>query len=193
MTASSNSIVRQRQDPLRERYRSAANEAWIADSARSVYDREDDPFHGVVIPGEARDVRWRFGIHQAIGGDHDLPNPGDMLCAALAACLDATLRMIADRLGIRIESLEVAATAEVDVRGTLVVDRSIPVGFQRINCRVRMQPADSSDPTKLEKLVAAAEYSCVVLQTLRSGVQMHTHFDILGNEQYATKRSEDSR
>jgi hypothetical protein len=56
-----------------------------------------------------------------------------------------------------------------------------------------MQPADSSDPAKLEKLVAAAECSCVVLQTLRSGVQMHTHFDILGNEQYATKRSEDSR
>jgi uncharacterized OsmC-like protein len=178
MTAGSKSIVRQRQDPLRERYRSAANEAWIKDSARSLSNRDDDPFHGVVIPGEARDAQWRFGIHQAIGGDHDLPNPGDILCTALVACLDATLRMIADRLGIRIESLEVAATAEVDVRGTLVVDRSVPVGFQRIGCRVQIQPADCGDPEKLQKLVAAAEYSCVVLQTLRSGVEVRTQFDV---------------
>lgn len=73
---------------------------------------------------------WSFGIHRAVGGYHDAPNPGDILCAALASCLDSTIRIIADRLGITLTSLEVDVTAEVDVRGTLVVNRDIPVGFQ---------------------------------------------------------------
>lgn len=178
MAGNSASIVRQRQDPLRERYRIAANEAWIRDHAHTVYDHAHDPFHGLVAPGEEREARWRFGIHRAVGGEHDLPNPGDMLCAALASCLDTTLRMIADRLNIRIESLEVAATAHVDVRGTLVVDRAVPVGFQRTECRVHLRPASGVDPAKLQKLIAAAEHSCVVLQTLRNGVAVETQFSV---------------
>jgi uncharacterized OsmC-like protein len=85
--------------------------------------------------------------------------------------------MVADRLEIRIESLEVAVSAEVDVRGTLLVDRSIPVGFQVIDCRVRLQPARDADPSKLQVLFAAAEHSCVVLQTLRHGIPVHTRVD----------------
>jgi uncharacterized OsmC-like protein len=183
MTGNAESIARQRQDPLRRRYNTAANEALIRDHAHTVHDRAHDPFHGLVAPGEEREARWRFGIHRAVGGDHDLPNPGDILCAALAACLDSTLRMIADRLGIRIESLEVAASAEADVRGTLIVDRAVPVGFQRVQCRVQLHPGADVDPAKLQKLIAAAEHSCVVLQTLRSGVAVQTQLSI-PNDRY---------
>jgi uncharacterized OsmC-like protein len=141
-----------------------------------VHDREHDPFHGIVAPGE-HEARGRFGIHRALGGDHDLPNPGDMLCAALAACLDSTLRIIADRLGIGIAFVEVAAHAEADVRGTLLVDRAVPVGFQRMQCSVQLQPAAGADPVKLQKLLVAAEHSCVVLQTMRRGVEVQTQFN----------------
>lgn len=168
------SIVKQRQDPLRERYRSAANEALITDFARTIDDGAADPFHGVVVPGEGYGTQWHFGIHRAVGGDHDLPNPGDMLCAALASCLDATIRMVADRLQIRIEALEVAVSAEVDVRGALLVDRSAQVGFQHMQCRLRLRPAGDPDSAKLQMLLAAAEHSCVVLQTLRTGVPVET-------------------
>lgn len=174
MDKTSVSIVKQRQDPLRGRYRSAANEARITDGARTLNGGAEDPFHGTVVAGEGHGSPWRFGVHRAVGGDHDLPNPGDMLCAALASCLDSTIRMVADRLDIRIESLEVAVTAEVDVRGTLLVDRSVPVGFQGMQCRVRLQPSADADPAKLQMLLAAAEHSCVVLQTLRGGVPIET-------------------
>jgi uncharacterized OsmC-like protein len=177
MDKTSVSIVKQRQDPLRERYRSAANEARIIDYARTTSDGVADPFHGTVAPGEGRGAQWRFGIHRAVGGDHDLPNPGDMLCAALASCLDSTIRMVADRLDIRIDALEVAVRAEVDVRGALLVDRSVPVGFQGMQCRVQLQPSAEVDPAKLPMLLAAAEHSCVVLQTLRGGVPIETRVD----------------
>ena len=94
--ASTSSIVKQRQDPLRARYRSVAADAQITDSARTVADVAADPFHGTVVPGDGHGNRWRFGIHRAVGGYHDLPNPGDVLCAALASCLDFTIRIIAD-------------------------------------------------------------------------------------------------
>ncbi|HEV2236382.1 MAG TPA: OsmC family protein [Ktedonobacterales bacterium] len=163
--------VRARQQPLRDRYKVAPAEALITDHARTINGVETDPFHGTVVPGsQDYGVEWPFGIHRAVGGDHDGPNPGDLLCAALATCLDSTIRIIANRLAITLVSLEVDVSADVDVRGTLVVDRAVPVGFQTMRCQVKIQAAEGTDPSLVEKLLAAAEYSCVNLQTLRSGV-----------------------
>jgi uncharacterized OsmC-like protein len=177
MTDHVKGIAKQRQDPLRERYRTAADEARIIDSAKTVMYGSEDPFHSTVVAGDQHGAPWRVGIHRAVGGYHDLPNPGDILCAALASCLHSTLRIIADRLEIPIASLEVSTRAEVDVRGTLLVDRDVPVEFQRIKCQVRLEPAANVPPEKVKMLQAAAEHSCVVLQTLRNGVPVQTQFD----------------
>ena len=135
-----------------------------------------DPFHCTVAPGQGHGELWQAGIHRAVGGYHDRPNPGDILCAALASCFHSTLRIIADRLEIPIAGLEVSVQAEVDVRGTLLVDRN-PVGFQKTNCEVRLEPAANVPPEKVKMLFAVAEYSCVVLQTLCSGVQVQIQSD----------------
>jgi uncharacterized OsmC-like protein len=177
MNPAAGTDVRTRQDPLRARYKEAAQEAWIIDHARTTDGVKTDPFHGYVVPGsQDYGIVWPFGIHKAIGGYHDGPNPGDVLCAALATCLDSTIRIIADRLHITLASLEVDVTAEVDVRGTLVVDRQVPVGFQKMRCRVNLQAAPGTDAKMVERLLAASEYSCVNLQTLRSGVAVETVF-----------------
>jgi uncharacterized OsmC-like protein len=110
------------------------------------------------------------GIHRALGGDHDQPNPGDILCAALAGCFDTTFRILAARLGVPLEALAVEVRGEVDARGTLAVDRSVPVGFQRLTCRLRVRPGRGVPPEKLQRLMDATERACVVLQTLRHGV-----------------------
>lgn len=132
--------VRGRQDPLRERYKTAPGEAWITDRARAEWVADDDPFHGrIVLGSQDYGAVWPFGIHRAVGGFHDGPNPGDLLCAALAACLDSTIRIIAGRLGVRLTALEIDVTGDVDVRGTLAVDRSVPVGFRKMRCGVRLE------------------------------------------------------
>ncbi|WP_334442515.1 OsmC family protein [Bradyrhizobium sp. AZCC 1610] len=117
-----------------------------------------------------------FGIHRAIGGDHDLQNPGDMLCAALAACLDSTLRMIAVRMGIALKTLAVEVRAFADVRGCLVVDRQVPVGFQRIDVDVLIEAEGNTDPAQISRLTSVAERCCVVLQTLRGDIAVDTRF-----------------
>lgn len=171
--------MKERQEPLRKRYRERPKEGLIRDRARTTSNASTDPVHGYVEPGsQDYGVSWSFGIHRAVGGDHDAPNPGDMLCAALATCLDSTLRIIANRLGVSLNRLEVDVGADIDVRGTLLVDRNVPVGFQAMRCNVSIEPAEGTDPKLVEKIVAAAEHSCVNLQTLRSGVQVETSLSI---------------
>jgi uncharacterized OsmC-like protein len=160
-----------RQQPLQARYRAHPEDALIVDRGRTEDNAGCDPLHGTVIPGsQSYGVEWRFGIHSAVGGDHDLPNPGDILCAALAACLDSTIRMIADRMAMPLHRVAVDVRGEVDVRGTLRVSPDVPVGFRRLHCAVTIEPEDPRSWSAVDRLVRAAEYSCVVLQTLRRGV-----------------------
>lgn len=117
------------------------------------------------------------GVHSALGGVHDAPTPGDILCAALAACQDSSVRMVANLLGVQLEFLEVSVSGDVDVRGTMMVDRTVPVGFQAMRCNVQMRVKAGTDPRLVGKLEAAAEQSCVVLQTLRAPPRIETQFD----------------
>lgn len=166
------SLVRERQDPLRQRYRALPGEAWITDRAETRPHASSDPFCGAVAPGEGYDLDWRYGNHRAVGGYHDAPNPGEILSAALASCLESSTRMIAERFGVAIVELRVTVESGVDVRGTLAVDRRVPVGFQQIKTRVHLRAAPGTDPRLVERLVIGAERSCVVLQTLRHGVNV---------------------
>ena len=178
MTENNQTIVRSRQDPLLKRYKESPDGACITDQAKTTGGQDTDPFHGQVVAGsEEHGVTWSFGIHHAVGGFHDAPNPGDMLCAALASCLDSTIRIIAGRMGVAIDFLEVEVRAQVDVRGTLLVDKSVPVGFQSMHCRVNIQTGESTNSGVVKRLIAAAEHSCVVLQTLRSDIAIEMAVD----------------
>jgi uncharacterized OsmC-like protein len=85
--------------------------------------------------------------------------------------------MIADRLGIELEQLEVEVSGELDVRGTLAIDSTVPVGFERLATAVRVRAAPGTPPARLEQLAVASEQLCVVLDTLRRGVPVDVTFD----------------
>ena len=173
MTASN---VRSAQAPLRGQYQTDPDAARVIDCARTVDVDAHDPYHSSVEPMPGCGTQVPIGVHAAVGGPHDAPTPGDLLCAALAACLDSTIRMVANLIGIELESLQVTVTGDVDVRGTLVVDRRVPVGFQAMRCRVALRPRPGTDPALVAHLEAAAERSCVVLQTLRQPPTVETVF-----------------
>jgi uncharacterized OsmC-like protein len=120
----------------------------------------------------------RTGSDHAVGGDHDLPNPGDLLCAALAVCGDGSIRMIADLLDIPILDLRVEVTGDVDIRGCLAIDRSVRVGFRSMTCRVQLRVPSDIDPKRVSTLQKQAERSCVNLDTLRSGVPVGLTFHV---------------
>ena len=141
----------------------------MVDTARTCSDT-NDLLHGrVTLKG---DHTVPFALHAAVGGDSDAPVPGDVLAGALASCLDSTIRVVAEHFRVELDELVVAVQAHVDVRGTLLVDATVPVGFQRMEVHVRIVPAEGTPPGTVERLVEFAERCCVVMQTLRSGVEM---------------------
>lgn len=164
------------QAPLRARHKASPEGAWVTDHARTAGADPGDPLHSVVEPMPGCGVAVPVGVHRAIGGPQDAPTPGDLLCAALAACQDSAVRMVANVLGVELEFLSVDVTAECDVRGAMAIDRQVPVGFQSMRCHVELRAKPGTSPALLEKLRVAAERCCVVGQTLRNPPAVETTF-----------------
>jgi uncharacterized OsmC-like protein len=87
------------------------------------------PLYGEVTFEGGRPTTMTYAVHKAIGGEGDYPVPGEILCGAIASCLDSAIRIIANRLGIALDALQVDVEARVDVRGTLMVDKSCTGGI----------------------------------------------------------------
>jgi uncharacterized OsmC-like protein len=177
--AAHSSALRKDQGALRKRYRvDAPGEALVTDTATSVARAGDSPMWGSVqIGASGFDVTAPVGVHRAVGGRHDLPVPGDILCAALVACMDTTIRILSNNLGIPLASLEVAVQADCDVRGTLLVDPTVRVGFNAMRVGVKAVPGPGVTPKQVERLVQMAETCCVVLHTLKNGVDVAFQLD----------------
>lgn len=189
--------LRARQRPLKERYLEVPEEAKVGAWAVTRGDMQTDAVHGEIDFGWATgganppdsytygkpddqdfDITMATGVHRAVGGDHDLPNPGNILSAALASCLYSTIRVLANRMQIQLKSLEVKVAAHVDVRGTLLVDENVPVGFQRMKVIINMVPPEGTDPKQVKELINAAEYCSINLQTLQSGVSVDKEYHL---------------
>src|SRR5437870_3908435 len=170
--------VRELQTPIRQRYKEDPAAAQIRLQVRSAQADLSDPLHCDAIPVSTPGITWRSGAHPAVGGSGDVPCSGDLLLGALAACQEITLRMVAAAMGIEIESLEVEAIGELDLRGTLGMDRDVPVGFSSIRCESRVTVKDDGRPERAKRLLENAERYCVVLNTLRSGVAVESRFDL---------------
>jgi uncharacterized OsmC-like protein len=168
--------VYEAQKPLKAKYKDKPECAMVVDHARTSGEIAADPFHSKVEPMDGCGVLVPIGVHAALGGQHDAPTPGDMLCAALAACQDSAIRMVANLMGIELIELEVRVTASVDVRGTMAIDRTVAVGFQAITCDIRMKVKDGTPPKQVARLQVAAQKCCVVQQTLRLPPLVKTTF-----------------
>lgn len=164
------------QAPLRAKYKESPESALVIDHARTSGEDPSDPFHSRVEPMDGCGVVVPVGVHKAVGGLHDAPTPGDMLCAALAACQDSAVRMVANLLGIELTALAVRVTATADVRGAMALNAEVPVGFQSMRCEVDLKVKAGTAPELLQKLRTAAERCCVVQQTLRNPPPVETTF-----------------
>ncbi|MES2786095.1 MAG: OsmC family protein [Pseudomonadota bacterium] len=170
--------VRTRQATLRSTYRGDPAQALVTDQAWTTGAGDmTSPMLGRVHMGTHAAAQLDYGVHHAIGGTHLAPVPGDLLCAALAACQESSLRMVAAVLGVRLLQVGVSVRGHVDVRGTLG-DPLVPVAFQSLEVSVQLRAAPHTEPQRLRQLFRAAERSCVVLQTLRSGVPVSVELDI---------------
>jgi uncharacterized OsmC-like protein len=162
--------LRALQAPIKERYRAQPEDAVITLRAAGTLDSEE-----IACRVETGRALVDAGLHPSTGGTGELACSGDMLLEALVACAGVTLRAVATALEIPVAGGSVTAEGELDVRGTLGVDREAPVGFRAIRLRFAVESAAGDE--QLASLLKLTERYCVVLQTIRGGVPVTATLD----------------
>lgn len=96
----------------------------------------------------------------ALGGDGLAPNPVEFALTALLSCQVVTYRVWAEKLGITLDTIEVSADGELDVRGFLGLDDAVRPGFQGITVSVRVSGPETEE--RYRALQDAVEAHCPV-------------------------------
>jgi len=152
--------LRSTQAPLKDRYRSEPQAAQITLTARA--SEQEGPTACSVDLGRAIQEAQ---AHVGVGGAGTAACSGDMLLGALAACAQLTCQMVATAMEIDAERIEVVVDGDLDLRGTLGVDREVPAGFAAI--RVRFEVDAPGEPSeRIDSLITKTERYCTVLRTL---------------------------
>jgi len=172
--------IRGLQSPLKARYREDPDTALATMTVRSAQRDLANPLRCAIVPDAAPDMVWESGAHPGVGGAEGLPCSGDLLLGALAACQEITVRMVAAAMGIELESLEVVAKGDFDLRGTLGLSRDVPVGLTSMRCDTKVKVSGDVDPERAKRLLENAERYCVVLSTLRAGTDVQSNFELDG-------------
>ncbi|EHY56377.1 hypothetical protein ABEF92_006817 [Exophiala dermatitidis] len=187
--------LRAKQKPLKDKYRSDPSSALVTLSSSGTLDPTSTSLTCSLSAGTA--ARKVAGLHKAAGGEgFDATGElcsGDMLLESLVACFGVTVRAVATSMGIAIKDGSVKVEGDLDFRGTMGIKdadgNAVPVGFKKIRLFVRIEVDNDEDKSKLDKLIELSERYCVVLQTLRAGVQVETSLNSDGDTSEGAHRA----
>ena len=153
--------LRQLQAPIKARFKEHP------DAAKHVFRAS-----GTLLPDrpsvrvETAFARYDAGLHEKAGGSGTEACSGDLLLESLVACAGVTFNVVATAMGIAFRSARVVVEGEGDFRGTLGLDKDVPVGITDIRLRFEVD-SDASD-AQLATLLKLTERYCVIFQTLRT-------------------------
>jgi len=156
---------RTRQAGLKQAYRDDPALGRQVTVVRSV--TGDDPSPGkvaITVEGESG-FTVEVGAHHSVGGEPALPCSGDLFLASYAACYELTLRLVAQAMSIPLRGLDLRVEGDWDARGTLALDREVPVGYTAIRITVAAETDAAED--QVARLLKSAERYCVVGATLK--------------------------
>jgi uncharacterized OsmC-like protein len=153
--------LRALQAPLKKQYREQPETAHTPARAEAVLDLDRVACRVRSWRGETN-----AGLHPATGGDGTLACSADMLLEALVACAGVTISAVATAMGVKLRAGRVIAEGHWDARGTLGVDREVPVGLTDIALTFELDT--DADAASVQRLVEMSERFCVIYQTLRA-------------------------
>ncbi len=157
---------RNRQRALKDAYRDEPGLARQTTAVHSVTPPDAETGKVRIAVDSEAGAEFDVGAHVSVGGTEDTPCSGDVLLASLAACYEITLRLVAAASKITINRLDLRVEGDWDARGTLGVDRNVPVGYTDIRIVVDI---DADGPAeRIAKLPELTERYCVVSQTIKT-------------------------
>jgi uncharacterized OsmC-like protein len=119
---------------------------------------------------EVEQEAWRTRVDEPVqdGGGGTAPHPGQLMRAAVGACVAVGYRVWGARLGVAIDDVEVNVVCELDARGQLGFADGISPGWQRIELDVRI--ASAAPETDVRRVVATADRLSPMLANLSPAI-----------------------
>jgi uncharacterized OsmC-like protein len=111
-------------------------------------------FYGAGQEDSSRAQPFEFvnGEPPVLLGNNEGANPVEFLLHALAGCVTTTFVLHATARGIRVESISTEMDGDIDLRGLLGLDESVPAGYEGI--RMKMDIVADCTDEQLDELLA---------------------------------------
>src|SRR6476619_4201964 len=153
--------LREAQRPLKEAYRNDPASSRI--TLQATGSQVDDG--AIACSIDIGRAVYEAQAHSGVGGAGTGACSGDLLLGALAACAQITCQMVAESMELDVNDIAVTVEGDLDLRGTLGIDREAPVGFTDIRLSFAIDAPGASED-ELAALQRKTERYCVVMQTL---------------------------
>jgi len=170
MAALQGTVAAIQADPGIASFEFRARNQWISGGENRSVIKE---FYGARVEDTSRVEPFVFtnGEPPVLLGNNEGANPVEFLLHALAGCVTTTAVIHAAARGINIRRLSTELAGTLDLQGFLALDDSVPVGYEQITIRMRIE-ADCSDE-ELEELVAVAQQRSPVFNTISRPIPVH--------------------
>jgi uncharacterized OsmC-like protein len=125
---------------------------WVVTSRWVGGTRSDHHVRSCRIGGQDIPRKFTIRIDEPLElcGSNQFANPQEYLMSALNACMMVGYTAVAALMGVRLTKLEVRTSGDIDLRGFLGIDRSVPAGYDRLQQTVTL--AGDGSPEQLAKI-----------------------------------------
>jgi uncharacterized OsmC-like protein len=132
-----------------------------SDTAQMTFTVGAELTEGLKMDVDIRKHRITVDEPKGLGGTDEGPNPVELMLAAITTCQAITYRVWAMKLGIALDSVNVEADGDIDLRGFFGVDDEIRPGYSAVRLRVKMEGPESAE--RYAELAEAVDGHCPVL------------------------------
>jgi uncharacterized OsmC-like protein len=114
--------------------------------------RTEHSVEKAVIGDQTLDRGFKIQIDEPeeLCGTNEFANPQEYLMSAINACMMVGYSAVASLMGIELTRLEVELQGDIDLRGFLGIDASVPNGYQSLKQEVYLD--GDATPEQLQKL-----------------------------------------
>jgi uncharacterized OsmC-like protein len=130
----------------------AAQTQWAVNSRWAGGTRSDHAVDGCLIGGQKVDRHYTIRADEPVEllGTNQFPNPQEYLMAGMNACMMVGYAAVAALMGITLTKLEIRTWGDIDLRGFLEIDASVPAGYELLQQTVTI--AGDGTPEQFRQL-----------------------------------------
>ncbi|WP_305806912.1 OsmC family protein [Stenotrophomonas sp. YIM B06876] len=118
---------------------------------------------------KVREFSYTFDEPKNIGGTNEGMHGAEVLLAALAACMSATIKFFSKKFDVQLDELWVKTEGDYDLRGAMGVDGFRP-GYSEIQYKLHI--VSPSHQANIDRLIAYAKLHCPVADTIGNSAKV---------------------